>query len=563
MHGKGEQGNERLTAVARVLADDAALTLDEAASGERRINAARRGLGDAESLRHRHHDAALHALWRPASPLAAALFDVLEKTRHESLGAGRWSGVQRNLDARYPDRDLPPVVRELAALAADAFRGGSVTSIWLEALSRHTASQERFARLAAIAAMELAELGDGASRRQLAAAATQDAGLGRDVEHGPRVTGTQEMPDESGDESDPGDARGCERDADTDVELISDPEGNRGLDASTEDAGDGVPDALFASESDAALAGAEASYRAYTHVHDRVVMAGELATRRELLPLRATLDEQLALNGRVVSRLAARLRRRLLARQRRHWQHDLDEGQLDTSRLTRVVVVPDSPLAFRRESEAEFRDTIVTLLVDNSRSMLGRPITTAACCADILMHTLERCGVAVEVLGFTTGALHGGESLRLWQASGQPARPGRMNDLRHIIYKSADMSARSARLPLALMLGRELLKQNIDGEALLWAASRLERRRETRRILVMISDGAPVDTATLQLNGEDYLERHLGEVVRAIDRAGRIELLAIGIGHDVSGLYDRAMRIDDVRELGPVLFGKLHDLLLG
>ena len=309
-----------------------------------------------------------------------------------------------------------------------------------------------------------------------------------------------------------------------------------------------------------AFASAEDGYRVFTRAFDEVVDARAIADPASLVERRAELDRHLERQGRLVRRLATRLQKVLLARQRREWRHDLDEGELDTRRLHRLVTDPLMPLVFKGEVESAFRDTTVTLLIDNSRSMIGRPILIAAACADLLARTLERCGVAVEVLGFTTVELHGGRSAAAWEAAGRPLSPGRLNDLRHIVYKSADVPYRSARRSLALMLERDLLKQNIDGEALQWAASRLMRRPSERRILLVISDGAPVDTATLAANPRDYLDRHLDAVVADLERRGAIELAAIGIGHDVARFYSQAMSVFDARGLAPALLTRLESL---
>ena len=302
------------------------------------------------------------------------------------------------------------------------------------------------------------------------------------------------------------------------------------------------------------------TYRAYTTDFDEVAYASTWADQSALRQWRDELDEHIKIHGRLVRRLASRLQRVLLARQNRHWQFDLEEGHLDSRRLSRIISDPLLPLAFKAESDIAMRDTTITLLIDNSRSMLGRPIMIAAACADILARTLERCGVSVEILGFTTAHLHGGNSTGLWEQQGKPENPGRLNDLRHIVYKSADTPYRSGRRNLGLMLDKDILKQNIDGEALLWAHQRLMKRAERRRILMVISDGAPVDTSTLGANGGDYLARHLHQVVEYIEQAGHVELLAIGIGHDVSRFYQQAVSVFDARQLGPVMLTQLESL---
>src|SRR6516164_3650356 len=301
-------------------------------------------------------------------------------------------------------------------------------------------------------------------------------------------------------------------------------------------------------------------YRPFTARFDETVGAEELCEPEELNRLRGYLDKQLSHLQGVVARLANRLQRLLLAQQNRAWEFDLEEGLLDPARLSRVIVDPLHPLSFKREKDTDFRDTVVTLLLDNSGSMRGRPITVAATCADILARTLERCGVKVEILGFTTRAWKGGQSRETWLANGKPANPGRLNDLRHIIYKSADAPWRRARKNLGLMMREGLLKENIDGEALDWAHKRLLGRTEQRRILMMISDGAPVDDSTLSVNPGNYLEKHLREVSRDIERLGEVELTAIGIGHDVTRYYRRAVTIVDAEQLGGVMLEKLAEL---
>ena len=293
---------------------------------------------------------------------------------------------------------------------------------------------------------------------------------------------------------------------------------------------------------------------------DEVVGAEDLCDPEELARLRAFLDKQLQHLQGVVARLANRLQRRLLAQQNRAWEFDLEEGMLDPARLSRVIVDPFQPLTFKRERDTDFRDTVVTLLLDNSGSMRGRPITVAATCADILARTLERCGVKVEILGFTTRAWKGGQSREAWLAANKPANPGRLNDLRHIIYKSADAPWRRARKNLGLMMREGLLKENIDGEALDWAHKRLLSRTENRKILMMISDGAPVDDSTLSVNPGNYLERHLRWIIEEIETRSPVELIAIGIGHDVTRYYRRAVTIVDAEELGGAMTDKLAEL---
>jgi cobaltochelatase CobT len=301
-------------------------------------------------------------------------------------------------------------------------------------------------------------------------------------------------------------------------------------------------------------------YRAYTMRFDEVVKAEDLCDTAELDRLRSYLDKQLANLSGAVARLANRLQRRLMAQQNRAWDFDLEEGTIDAARLSRVVIDPLHPLTFKAERDTEFRDTVVTLLLDNSGSMRGRPITVAATCADILARTLERCGVKVEILGFTTRAWKGGQSREAWLQAGKPQNPGRLNDLRHIVYKAADAPWRRARRNLGLMMREGLLKENIDGEALTWAHSRLIGRPEQRKVLMMISDGAPVDDSTLSVNPGNYLERHLRYVIEEIETRSPVELIAIGIGHDVTRYYRRAVTIVDAEELAGAMTEKLAEL---
>jgi cobaltochelatase CobT len=301
-------------------------------------------------------------------------------------------------------------------------------------------------------------------------------------------------------------------------------------------------------------------YKVFTNQFDEEIDAEDLCDAEELTRLRNYLDKQLSSLQGVVARLANRLQRRLMAQQNRSWDFDLEEGVLDAARLTRVVIDPMHPLSFKVEQDTQFRDTVVTLLLDNSGSMRGRPITVAATCADILARTLERCGVKVEILGFTTRAWKGGQAREKWLAANKPANPGRLNDLRHIIYKSADMPWRRARRNLGLMMREGLLKENIDGEALIWAHNRLLARQEQRRILMVISDGAPVDDSTLSVNSGNYLEKHLRQIITDIENRSPVELIAIGIGHDVTRYYKRAVTIVDAEELGGAMTEKLAEL---
>ena len=303
-------------------------------------------------------------------------------------------------------------------------------------------------------------------------------------------------------------------------------------------------------------------YKSFTEEFDEIIKAEELETSDELLRLRKNLDQQLLQLKNFISKLANKLQRKLLARQNRSWNFDLEEGLLDTSKLTRVIMDPFNSLSFKKEKDTEFKDTLVTILIDNSGSMRGKPISVAAICADILSRTLERCMVKVEILGFTTKHWKGGSSREKWMKNEKPVLPGRLNDLRHIIYKSADTPWRQAKNNMGLMLKEGLLKENIDGEALKWAFNKMSKRKEDRKILMVISDGAPVDDSTLSTNTSDYLETNLKKTVKWIESKSDIELLAIGIGHDVTRYYDKAVKITDVQDLGDVMINQLTDLFV-
>ena len=303
-------------------------------------------------------------------------------------------------------------------------------------------------------------------------------------------------------------------------------------------------------------------YKIFTTNFDEIAKAENLEGLEEIIKLRKNLDQQLVSFQDLITKLANKLQRQLLASQKRAWEFDLEEGLLDTSKLTRVIIDPYSSLSFKKEKDYEFKDTVVTLLIDNSGSMRGRPITIAAICADILSRTLERCSVKVEILGFTTKNWKGGQSREYWNKNGKPKSPGRLNDLRHIIYKSADTQWRISKNNLGLMLKEGLLKENIDGEAINWAFGRLKKRKEERKILMVISDGAPVDDSTLSVNSGDFLEKHLKKTVKYIENKGDVEILAIGIGHDVSRYYSKAIKITDVQELGDVMIEQLSGLFV-
>ncbi|MFC4294759.1 cobaltochelatase subunit CobT [Novosphingobium tardum] len=539
-----------------------------------------RGFADSFALRLRHHDAALHARSAPSEALARACFDAVETVRYEALGSEKYAGMRGNLDAALAMRvmsdpiaraaraDEVPLQAALALLLREALTGEPVPDVaragtamvrgWIE--ERAGADFEELAR----------NIENQAAFQSTALDMLQHLELTRNPDDLPPP---EDEEDEGKDEDDDGD-ESAESDA------KDQPSEAAGENAEGDDEGEGEveqEDSEDASDADMADEGEEGmlptrpnrpwtdlperfDYKAYTTAYDEVVAARDLCDEDELGRLRAYLDAQLKGLQGIVTRLANRLQRRLMAQQNRSWDFDQEEGILDAARLARVVVTPGHSLSYKIERDVEFKDTVVTLLIDNSGSMRGRPISIAAISADIMARTLERCGVKTEILGFTTRAWKGGQSRESWLSGGKPAQPGRLNDLRHIIYKKADEPWRHARRNLGLMMREGLLKENIDGEALLWAHSRLLARPEDRRILMVISDGAPVDDSTLSVNNAGYLEQHLRKVIDWIERQSPVQLVAIGIGHDVTRYYRRAVTIMDVEQLGGTMVEQLAGL---
>ena len=542
-----------------------------------------RGHADSIALRLACHDQALHRRLQPSGQQARAVFEAVEQARVEAIGAKRMDGVAQNLTAmlderfhrgkfdQITERADAPIEDALALMVRERLTGMApppaarkLVDLWRPLIEERAGRDlDRLENL-----ME--------DQRQFSDAVHDllDAlEMGEDRSH-------------DSEEEDEGDEERRKQESGQDGEAADSDEMQRmsmeDTQVSAEDMPDAAAEAVEAPTADTAddtdFGDAETpgepqrprhfganeprgpDYRAFTAKFDETIAAEDLCEPEELDRLRGYLDKQLSHLQGVVARLANRLQRRLMAQQNRSWEFDLEEGQLDPARLSRIIVDPLHPLSFKAEKDTEFRDTVVTLLLDNSGSMRGRPITVAATCADILARTLERCGVKVEILGFTTRAWKGGQSREHWLTAGKPANPGRLNDLRHIIYKSADAPWRRARKNLGLMMREGLLKENIDGEALDWAHKRLLGRSEQRKILMMIYDGAPVDDSTLSVNPGNYLERHLRWVIEEIETRSPIELIAIGIGHDVTRYYRRAVTIVDAEELGGAMTEKLAEL---
>ncbi|HEX5379729.1 MAG TPA: cobaltochelatase subunit CobT [Phenylobacterium sp.] len=550
------------------------------------VDAARiRGYADQMALRISHHDAAVHAKTRPGSALGAPVYDALEQARIEAIGANALGGVRENLravhDAAWAKRVFNPIEAQANPPIADIVSlmvRERLTGVAPPAQAKPLVDLFR-ADIEARAGADLDKLADAVDNQKafarLARTILRDLAMGDDLSDAPDQADEQDEEGEDGEseaseDGDEGEGEGqspqqASMDENEATHRESEDADSQMTEAEDSDADD-TEEAPDMGEGDQPARpdlkgeGKVVTYKVFTTAHDEVVAAEELCDAEELTRLRAYLDQQLASLSSVVSRLANKLQRKLMAQQNRTWTFDLEEGLLDVARLTRVIVDPTASLAFKEEEDTEFRDTVVTILIDNSGSMRGRPIMVAAICADILARTLERCGVKTEILGFTTRAWKGGSSREDWLKAGKPAQPGRLNDLRHIIYKSADAPWRRARRNLGLMMREGLLKENIDGEALMWAHQRLMGRSEQRRILMVISDGAPVDDSTLSVNSGHYLERHLREVIAEIEAKSPVQLIAIGIGHDVTRYYRRAVTIVDVEQLAGAIVDQLAEL---
>ena len=541
-----------------------------------------RGEADGLSLRMRHHDAKVHSRRMPSGQAAREIFEAVEQARVEAIGAQRMAGVAQNLEValddryrrrgfeRISDKDDAALTDVIRLLAREALTGQApppstrrVVDLWrpwvsskigetLNGLGAHIVNQDSYAEHARQLIVDLdLELGeDGLSDDDPSESQDDSEGGDSDEMNDSGTRGASEDGEES--EMIPSEMEAGDESAEGEDGEDMDMEPGGG---DEEPANPGTPP-MFHNSDDAR----GPHYKAFTTEYDEVVPAAELCDASELTRLRALLDQQLNHLQGLIGKLANRLQRKLLAKQNRSWLFDLDEGVLDAGRLSRVVTQPMFPLSFKIEKDTEFRDTVVSLLIDNSGSMRGRPITIAAMSADILARTLERCGVKVEILGFTTRAWKGGSAREKWIGGGKPQNPGRLNDLRHIVYKSADAPWRHARKSLGLMLREGILKENIDGEALMWAHHRLLARPEERKILMVISDGAPVDDSTLSVNPGNYLEKHLREVINYIENRSPVELAAIGIGHDVTRYYRRAVTIVDAEQLGGTMMNQLADL---
>jgi cobaltochelatase CobT len=536
-----------------------------------------RGTGDAYALKKAYHDEKVNSQFRPQSPDGAAIFEAAEQARVEAIGSLAMKGVAANLATglesrmlnrgmgKAKNREEAPIAEVLGLMVRERLTGvkppaslAGAVELWrpfieekagadLARLEGALRDQKAFARLTRTMLNHLS-MGDQSDSEQSDAEAEGENpdGENQDGEDQDAQQEGESAASESAAEAEDGEEVESEQAAENSDEL-----------ADSTDPEDGAKpnrhESPFAHADDW-------GYKVFTTEFDEEIGASDLCEAEELARLRSFLDQQLSAMQGVVSRLANKLQRLLMAQQNRHWEYDLEEGMLDASRLTRIVIDPMYPLSFKREKDTTFRDTCVTLLLDNSGSMRGRPIMVAAMCADILGRTLERVGVKTEILGFTTRAWKGGQAREKWLAAGKPPQPGRLNDLRHIVYKAADEPWRRAKRNLGLMMREGLLKENIDGEALTWAHNRIIARPEQRKILMVISDGAPVDDSTLSVNAGNYLEAHLRRVIQEIETRSSVELTAIGIGHDVTRYYKKAVTIVDAEQLGGAMTEQLIEL---
>jgi cobaltochelatase CobT len=546
-----------------------------------------RGTADALAMRHKYHDAGTHTRYCPPGDMARDLYEAMETARCEAMGARHMPGTAGNIDAKIgaearrrgydqiTDATEAPLanaagylIRHLATGRELPDGARNVMDLWkgfieeqaggtLEDLQTKLSDQSEFARFARQIIDDLGygdQLGDDPDALD-DDDQQQEAEQDQEEEEQPDSTGEDDS-DEAEADADPEQSQDQQQD-EAQAQVSMDDMADQEMGEETE-----MPEGEAPLDPPAPqpISDADPNYAVYNSAFDEEIHAEDLAEPIELERLRAFLDQQLEPLKGAVSRLANKLQRRLQAQQNRSWEFDREEGILDAGRLARVVANPTTPLSFKIEKDTEFRDTVVTLLLDNSGSMRGRPISIAAICADVLARTLERCNVKVEILGFTTRAWKGGQSRETWLNEGRPQLPGRLNDLRHIVYKSADAPMRRTRTNLGLMMKEGLLKENIDGEALEWAHRRLAGRREARKILMVISDGAPVDDSTLSVNPANYLEKHLRDVIAMVEKRRQVELLAIGIGHDVTRYYNRAVTITDADQLAGVMTEQLAAL---
>ncbi len=529
-----------------------------------------RALADSESLKIRFSSFKTFKSFEPEGNISKKLYKIAEQIRYEKLGADRFKGVKNNIQKYYQERVNSLDLKSSEDKIVESFESYLRNKFFLSKNSKELEKKLKTFKkdLDNKFKGKIKELHDlthnQAQYNALISTLISEMSLDDNFNE-------EDKKDEENNDKKPNDTKNEEQHADKKDEInqeMSIESGVPDLDNQTTESDQDVEEIEVEDKSKSELRKkikknlGDVKYKTYTEEFDEVIKAEDLESEDELIRLRKNLDQQLLQLKNFISKLANKLQRKLLAKQNRSWNFDLEEGLLDTSKLPRIVMDPFNSLSFKKEKDIEFKDTLVTILIDNSGSMRGKPISVAAICADVLARTLERCSVKVEILGFTTKHWKGGSSREKWMKNDKPNLPGRLNDLRHIIYKSADTPWRQAKKNMGLMLKEGLLKENIDGEALKWAYNKMSRRKEERKILMVISDGAPVDDSTLSTNTSDYLEANLKTVVKWIENKSEIELLAIGIGHDVTRYYKQAIKITDVQDLGDVMINQLTDLFV-
>ena len=529
-----------------------------------------RALADSEALKFKFSDLNIYNNFEPKGNMSKLLYSVAEKVRYENIGSSYFKGVRENLNHLYQIKNkaknnyknndyefLDAFEHYLRSSISKSNKNKESENKYkkykkkldsklkdkLELLNNSILDQKKFNSLISKIVLQF-KIDENINTDQKEDSKKENENLENEEEDNKKQNSKDNENNEISIDASLPDADQLSSETDKDIEISEE------------------EDSLNSKNKKKKInkSFGDVKYKFYTHEFDEIITAEDLESEEELLRLRQNLDQQLLSLKNFISKLANKLQRKLLAKQNRSWDFDLEEGMLDTSKLTRIIIDPLNSLSFKKEKDVKFKDTLVTILIDNSGSMRGKPITVAAICADILSRTLERCSVKVEILGFTTKQWKGGQSRQKWADNQKPLFPGRLNDLRHIIYKSADTPWRQSKNNIGLMLKEGLLKENIDGEALKWAYNKILKRKEERKILMVISDGAPVDDSTLSTNTNDYLENNLKQTVKWIEKNSSIELLAIGIGHDVTRYYNRAIKIADVQDLGDVMMDQLTDL---
>ena len=530
-----------------------------------------RALADSEALKLRCSDINIYNSFEPQGNISKLLYSIAEKIRYENIGSSYYKGIKENLNQYYKIKSKQKKNNENNDYEfVDAFENYLRNKIFK--LSNNKEIENKYKKynkkLDAKFKNKLDELTNSLFNQKqfnsLISRLISQMQIDENIESEQKKNNVEDENnlENKSNEKDKQESKNLENnDISTDASLPNIDQSSTEIDKKielNEEENESFISSKGNKEKDKNFG--DSKYKNYTQEFDEVVNANELENEEELLRLRKSLDQQLLSLKNFISKLANKLQRKLLAKQNRSWDFDLEEGALDTSKLTRIIIDPLNSLSFKKEKEIKFKDTLVTILIDNSGSMRGKPISVAAICADVLSRTLERCSVKVEILGFTTKHWKGGQSRQKWMDNQKPLFPGRLNDLRHIIYKSADTPWRQSKNNMGLMLKEGLLKENIDGEALKWAYNKSLKRKEERKILMVISDGAPVDDSTLSTNTSDYLENNLKQTVKWIEKNSSVELLAIGIGHDVTRYYDKAIKITDVQDLGDVMINQLTDL---